>query len=220
MNSVTNFPVKLCIKSQNIIHSPLEQFAIENYSILDCWTPLTNSAIAIFVPICFFLLACSYFQRGGSLVAKYWPQALIELIYEFVYNLVQEQVGKKGFPYFPFVFSLFSFLLVTNLFGMLPITFTSTSHFIITFGLSVSVFIGVTVIGFQTHGLHFFSFLLPPGAPLMLAPLLVVLELVSYSFRAISLGVRAEPLRCSRVHTLRANGCRKAPLRLSTKDPL
>jgi ATP synthase subunit 6 len=170
--------------------SPLEQFSIENFFILGCWTPVTNSAMAILLPTCIFLLACSYFKQGGSLVSKFWPQALIELIYEFVYNLVQEQVGKKGLPYFPFVFSLFSFLLVTNLFGILPITFTSTSHFIITFGLSVSVFIGVTVIGFQTHGLHFFSFLLPPGAPLILAPFLVVLELVSYSFRAISLGVR------------------------------
>jgi F-type H+-transporting ATPase subunit a len=73
---------------------------------------------------------------------------------------------------------------------MIPYSFTSTSHLIVTFSLSVSIFIAVTIIGFQTHGIHFFSFLLPPGAPLALAPFLVVIELVSYSFRAISLGVR------------------------------
>ena len=73
---------------------------------------------------------------------------------------------------------------------MIPYSFTATSHFLVTFGLSLSLFIGITIVGFQTHGLHFFSFLLPKGAPLALAPLLVVLELVSYCFRAISLGVR------------------------------
>ena len=88
------------------------------------------------------------------------------------------------------LFTLFAFLLCSNLIGMIPYSFTTTSHFIVTFGLSVSVFIAVTIIGFQIHGLHFFSFLLPPGAPLALAPFLVVIELVSYGFRAISLGVR------------------------------
>jgi len=73
---------------------------------------------------------------------------------------------------------------------MIPYSFTSTSHLVVTFGLSVTLFIGITIVGFQHHGLHFFSFLLPKGAPLILAPLLVVLELVSYCFRAVSLGVR------------------------------
>jgi ATP synthase subunit 6 len=104
--------------------------------------------------------------------------------------LVSEQIGKKGIQYFPFVFTLFTFLLLSNLIGMIPYSFTTTSHFIITFTLSFCVFIAMTLIGFQTHGLHFFSFLLPPGAPLILAPGLVVIELVSYCFRGISLGVR------------------------------
>jgi len=73
---------------------------------------------------------------------------------------------------------------------MVPYSFTVTSHLIVTFGLSFSLFIGITLVGFQTHGIHFFSLLLPKGAPLILAPLLVVLELVSYCFRAVSLGVR------------------------------
>jgi F-type H+-transporting ATPase subunit a len=88
------------------------------------------------------------------------------------------------------VITLFVYLLFTNLIGMVPYSFTATSHLVITFGLSFSLFFGITIVGFIHHGLHFFSFLLPKGAPLILAPLLVVLELVSYGFRAISLGVR------------------------------
>jgi len=117
-------------------------------------------------------------------------QSIVEMIYEFIANLIEEQIGNVGKKYFPLIFTTFTFILFSNLIGMIPYSFTTTSHFIVTFGLSVSIFIGVTIIGFQTHGIHFFSFLLPPGAPLGLAPFLVVIELVSYSFRAISLGVR------------------------------
>ena len=112
------------------------------------------------------------------------------MIYEFVVSLVDEQIGSKGRKFFPLIFTIFVFLLFTNLIGMVPYSFTATSHLVVTFGLSLSLFIGVTIVGFQIHGVHFFSFLLPKGAPLALAPLLVVLELVSYCFRAVSLGVR------------------------------
>ena len=135
----------------------------------------------------YFVLPSNF--NGGYLVPSRW-QSLVEMIYEFVVSLVDEQIGKKGQKYFPLIFTTFVFLLFTNLIGMIPYSFTATSHFLVTFGLSLSLFIGITIVGFQTHGLHFFSFLLPKGAPLALAPLLVVLELVSYCFRAISLGVR------------------------------
>jgi F-type H+-transporting ATPase subunit a len=112
------------------------------------------------------------------------------MLYMFLSDLVKEQVGKPGEIYFPVIFTVFTFIVTANLIGMIPYGFTTTSHVVITFALSVSVFIGVTIVGFQKHGIDFLSFLLPPGAPLALAPLLVVLELVSYCFRAISLGVR------------------------------
>lgn len=144
----------------------------------------------MFLTTGFFLLFCALVTfHGGSLVPSRW-QSFLEMIYEFVANLVEEQIGQSGKKYFPFIFTLFTFLLFSNLIGMIPYSFTTTSHLIVTFTLSVSVFLGVTLIGFQIHGIHFFSFLLPPGAPLALAPFLVVIELVSYSFRAISLGVR------------------------------
>jgi F-type H+-transporting ATPase subunit a len=126
---------------------------------------------------------------GGRVIPTRW-QSFVEMIYEFVVTLVDEQIGGKGKQYFPLVFTIFTFLLFSNLIGMIPYSFTVTSHMVVTFGLSVSIFIGITIVGFQTHGLHFFSFFLPAGAPLALAPLLVVLEVISYSFRALSLGVR------------------------------
>lgn len=173
--------------------SPLEQFCIESLlpisvGLLDI--SITNSSICLFISCGLFLYFLNLVTTdGGKLVPKV-IQSLMELIYEFLINLVQEQIGEKGKAFFPFIFALFTFLFSCNLIGMIPYSFTVTSHVVVTFGLSVSVFIGVTIVGFYNHGIHFFSFLLPPGAPLMLAPLLVVLELVSYSFRAISLGVR------------------------------
>jgi len=173
--------------------SPLEQFTIISLLPMHIGTfyfSFTNASLFMCASIGFFLLLCSLVTvDGGTLVPSPW-QSFIELMYEFVVSLVHEQVGEKGKQYFPMIFTLFAFLLCSNLIGMVPYSFTTTSHFVVTFGLSVSIFIGVTIIGFQMHGLHFFSFLLPPGAPLALAPFLVVIELVSYVFRAISLGVR------------------------------
>jgi len=126
---------------------------------------------------------------GGKVLPTVW-QSAFEMMYDFVRSLLHEQVGDKGKRYFPMVFCLFSFLLCTNLMGMIPYAFTATSHLIVTFSLSFMVFLAVTLIGFQTHGLHFFSFFLPPGAPLALSPFLVLIELISYAFRGISLGVR------------------------------
>ena len=176
-----------------MIFTPLEQFAIISYipfHIGNIYLSFTNSSLYLmFTTGIVFTLFFLVVVNGGFLVPSRW-QTIVEMIYEFVVSLVYEQIGKKGEKYFALIFTTFVFLLFTNLIGMIPYSFTATSHFLITFGLSLSIFIGITIVGFQTHGLHFFSFLLPKGAPLLLAPLLVVLELVSYCFRAISLGVR------------------------------
>lgn len=173
--------------------SPLEQFTILSllpFHLGNFYFSFTNSALFFLLSTGAFLgLASLALAQGGHLVPRAWQSAL-ELLYEFVVSLVAEQIGKQGVRYFPFVFTLFVFLLGSNLIGMIPYSFTTTSHFLITFSLSFAVFVGMTGIGFATHGLHFFSFLLPPGAPLALAPGLVVIELVSYCFRGISLGVR------------------------------
>ena len=176
-----------------LFFSPLEQFTIISLipmHIGNFYFSFTNSSLFMCLATGLFMLLCMLVTvHGGTLIPTPW-QSFIEMVYEFVVSLVSEQIGEKGKQYFPMLFTLFTFLLCSNLIGMIPYSFTTTSHFVVTFGLSVSVFIAVTIIGFQIHGLHFFSFLLPPGAPLVLAPFLVVIELVSYGFRAISLGVR------------------------------
>jgi F-type H+-transporting ATPase subunit a len=176
-----------------MMFSPLEQFTIVTLLPLRWGSVIlsfTNSALYLLVATGLCVLMLHWVtQEGGRLLPTRW-QSLVELVYGFVASLVEEQIGAQGRRYFPLIFTLFTFLLTANLIGMIPYSFTATSHMVVTFGLSLSLFLGITIVGFQIHGLHFFSFLLPKGAPLALAPLLVVLELVSYCFRAVSLGVR------------------------------
>lgn len=178
---------------QSMMYSPLEQFSIVSLLPLSwggVFLSFTNSALYLLLATGLFLgLLQAVTSQGGRLVPTPW-QSLVEMIYGFVGSMVEEQMGAQGRRYFPLIFTLFTFLLTANLLGMIPYSFTATSHMVVTFGLSLSLFLGITIVGFRLHGLHFFSFLLPAGAPLVLAPLLVVLELVSYCFRAVSLGVR------------------------------
>jgi F-type H+-transporting ATPase subunit a len=128
-------------------------------------------------------------MRGRALVPTRM-QSLAELSYEFVANMVRDNVGTDGQKYFPLVFSLFMFVLFCNMLGMMPYSFTVTSHIIVTFALAALVFIGVTIIGFATHGFGYFKFFVPSGVPVALLPLLVVIEVISYLTRPISLSVR------------------------------
>jgi F-type H+-transporting ATPase subunit a len=180
------------------IPSPLDQFEIVPLipmHIGNFYFSFTNSSLFMLLTLSFFLLLIHFVTKkgGGNLVPNAW-QSLVELLYDFVLNLVKEQIGglsgnvKQMF--FPCILVTFLFLLFCNLQGMIPYSFTVTSHFLITLALSFSIFIGITIVGFQRHGLHFFSFLLPAGVPLPLAPFLVLLELISYCFRALSLGIR------------------------------
>jgi F-type H+-transporting ATPase subunit a len=176
-----------------MLYTPLEQFAISSIIPIhfgNLYLSFTNSSLYVLLTVgivsLWFYMAT---ENGGFLVPSRY-QSLVEMIYEFGVSLVDEQIGKEGRKYFPIILTIFVLILFMNLIGMIPYSFTPTSHLVVTFGLSLSIFIGVTIVGFLYHGFHFFSFLLPKGAPLPLAPLLVVLELVSYLFRAVSLGVR------------------------------
>lgn len=112
-------------------------------------------------------------------------------MYATIFNIVINQINeKKGQIYFPFIYVLFLFILTNNLIGMVPYSFASTSHFILTFFLSFSIVLGATFLGFQKHGLIFFSFFVPAGCPLGLLPLLVLIEFISYLARNVSLGLR------------------------------
>lgn len=173
--------------------SPLEQFSVRpliamHLSFMDI--SLTNSAVYCLLTVgCLQLIGSMVVSRGGLLVPSRY-QVGAESLYEFVLSLVNEQLGKRGQPYLGIVLTTFVYILVGNLIGLIPFGFATTAQLIVAFGLSFSLFLGVTMIGVQTHGLHFLSFFLPSGAPIGLAPLLVPIELISYIFRPISLGVR------------------------------
>ena len=150
---------------------------------------LTNSAtfmvLTVFAISAFLILG----MRRHALVPGRW-QSMAELSYIFIANLVRDTVGTEGRPYFPFIFTVFMFVLVGNLFGMVPYSFTFTSHIIVTFAMALVVFIGVTVIAIVKHKMRFFTLFMPPGVPMAMAPLLVPIEIISYLSRPISLSVR------------------------------
>jgi len=117
-------------------------------------------------------------------------QLLTELSYTFVSKMISDTAGSKAKPYFGLIFSLFMFVLFCNMLGMIPYSFTVTSHIIVTFVLATFVFIGVTIIGFLKHGLGYLKLFVPSGVPALLLPLIVVIEIISYLSRPVSLSVR------------------------------
>ena len=117
-------------------------------------------------------------------------QIMSEMSYNFIAQLLNDTVGDQGKKYFPFVFAIFMFVLIGNMVGMIPYSFTFTSHIIVTFALAAVVFIGVTILGFMKHGLHFFSFFIVPGLPWYMLSILIPIEVISYLARPISLSVR------------------------------
>jgi F-type H+-transporting ATPase subunit a len=173
-------------------HGPIDQFEIDRLiemKIGGLDVSLTNSSVWMLIVI----VAASVFMLAGMRHRALVPgrgQAMAEMAYELVANMVRNNVGSEGRRYFPFIFSLFMFILFANVLGLIPLSFTVTSHIIVTFALAGLIFIGVTVLGFVRHGIKFFTFFLPPGVPIFLAPLLVPIELISYFVRPVSLSVR------------------------------
>ena len=174
--------------------SPLEQFAIQDltapmFTIGGHHIAVTNSAVFMMgavVRSSGLLLAGA--GKGAMIPGRI--QAMAELFYEFIANMIRDNVGSAGKKFFPFIFSLFIFTLFGNILGMLPYGYTFTSQIAVTFFMAMVVFLGVTLIGLFKHGLHFFSLFFPHGAPLFTAPILIPIELVSYLSRPISLSVR------------------------------
>ena len=117
-------------------------------------------------------------------------QLLTELSYTLVSKMISDTAGSKAKPYFPFVFSLFMFVLFCNMLGMLPYSFTVTRHIIVTFALATVIFVGVTIIGFVNHGVGYLKLFIPSGVPVFLLPLIVIIEIISYLSRPVSLSVR------------------------------
>ena len=172
--------------------SPLAQFEIKTLVPVDLGSidaSFTNSSAFMVLAVVLATVFLVGGMRKGEMVPGRW-QSMAELSYEFIVNLIRETVGGDGRRYFPFVFALFMFVLFGNLLGLAPYSFTFTSHIIVTFAMAAVVFISVTILGFIKHGVRFFSFFVPPGVPLAMAPLLVPIEIISYLSRPISLSVR------------------------------
>jgi F-type H+-transporting ATPase subunit a len=115
---------------------------------------------------------------------------MTEMTYGFIGNLIDETIGLKGRKYFSFIFTIFMFIFMGNVIGMIPYTFTFTSHIIVTFGLAMIAFGMATLIGFMRHGFQYFSIFVPKGAPFYMLPLIVPIEILSYISRPISLSIR------------------------------
>ncbi len=136
------------------------------------------------------ILSLLYFGMRPKAIVPGRLQALAETLYEFVYSMCSDQIGHEGRKFFPFIFTLFTFILLGNLLGLLPFSFTYTSHIMVTFALAAFVIILTTVVALRIHGLHFFTYFFPAGAPKVLAPLIIPVEIISYLSRPVSLSIR------------------------------
>jgi F-type H+-transporting ATPase subunit a len=172
--------------------NPLHQFTIERIVPLHIGkldVSFTNSALFMVLAVLLITALVLLTTRNARLVPSRW-QSVTELFYETIAKMIDEYVGHGGERYFPFVFTLFMFILFGNFLGMIPYSFTFTSHIIVTFAMAAVVFVGVTVIGIARHGLHFLSLFVPEGVPLWLLPLLVPIEMISYFIRPFTLSIR------------------------------
>ena len=117
-------------------------------------------------------------------------QLISEMLYNFISKMISDTAGKKAKPYFSFIFSLFIFVLFCNMVGMLPYSFTVTSHIIVTLAFAMFIFIGVTILGFVIHGFKYLKIFVPSGVPIVLLPIIMIIEIISYLSRPVSLSVR------------------------------
>ena len=174
------------------MHSPMEQFEIKRLLDLRIGSldaSYTNSALWMTITVILAALLFVVGMRQRALVPGRL-QTVAELGYEFVAGMVRDNVGNEGKAYFPFILTLFVFILFCNTLGLVPYSFTPTSHIIVTFAMAVIVFVGVTIIGFAKHGLHFLQLFAPKGVPVYFLVFVAPLEVFSYFVRPFSLSIR------------------------------
>ncbi|MBK8175266.1 MAG: F0F1 ATP synthase subunit A [Rhodospirillales bacterium] len=172
--------------------NPLHQFQVDTIVPIHIGSvdaSFTNSSLYMAIAVTLITVFLVTSVKSRALVPGRL-QSMAELAYEFVANMLRTNVGSEGRAYFPFIFSLFYFILIGNMLGMMPYSFTFTAQLVVTLGMALVVFIGTTIIGFVKHGIGFFGFFLPHGTPWYIAPLLVPIEILSYIFRPISLSLR------------------------------
>ena len=191
-------------KSQFIINSPLEQFEVTNLIGINApilgYLNITLTNLGLYSLLVLFLIIGIHYAGNNEvkLVPSKWS-IVLESLYASIHSMVREQLGKE--VYLPFIYSIFFFILIANLTGNIPYSFTITTSIIVSIGFSFTILIAVTILGLSIHKLHFFSYFVPSGCPLALVPLLVLIESVSYLARALSLGIRLFANMCAG-HTL------------------
>jgi len=173
--------------------SPLAQFEIKSYypmELMGIDISFTNSSLAMLITSSVIIFFMYMGIRNPSIIPSRL-QVMLEISYEFIGNMINDNIGKEGMKYFSFIFTLFMFILLGNLIGMMPYSFTWTSHIIVTFSISFFIFIAVTLIAITKHGLiKFLKFFAPSGVPKPMLILLIPIEVISYLSRPISLSVR------------------------------
>ena len=173
--------------------NPMQQFTVKRIgpeiNIAGVDLSFTNASLFMIISATVIIL----FLFLGSKEKKIIPnklQLIAEMSYTFVAKMISDTAGSKARPYFPFIFSLFMFVLFCNMVGMLPYSFTVTSHIIVTLIMALFIFIAVTIIGFIKHGFKYLSIFVPSGVPAVLLPLITIIEIISYLSRPVSLSVR------------------------------
>jgi F-type H+-transporting ATPase subunit a len=170
----------------------MHQFEINRLQKLEVFgwdASFTNSSVFMVLATLLIVGFLLYAMRGRALVPTRL-QSIAEITYEFIAKMVRDNVGPEGMKFFPFVFALFVFILVLNLLGMVPYSFTVTSHIIVTFALAAMVFTVVTLVGFARHGFGYLKLFVPDGVPIWLMPVIIPIEVISYFIRPISHSVR------------------------------
>ena len=171
---------------------PIHQFEIKELiplEVFDTNISFTNSSLFM----CLTILTIIIIMVLSSKTKKIIPsrlQLISEIFYQFIANMINDNIGEKGYKFFPLVFTLFTFILFGNMLGLLPYSFTFTSHIIVTFCLAIFIFLFVTLVGILMHGIKFFGLFVPKGVPIVMLPLMVPIEIISYLSRPISLSIR------------------------------
>lgn len=173
-------------------HSPLEQFAVTRIVELNVGgvdVSFTNSSAMMVLVVALVTLFLTMSTRGHTMVPGRW-QSLAELSYEMMAKTVRDIIGPQGRPFFPFIFTLFMFILLANYLSLVPGAFTVTAHIAVTFAMAICIFIGATILGFVRHGFRFLRIFMPSGIPIWVGLLLVPIEFISYLSRPMSLSIR------------------------------
>ena len=173
--------------------NPMQQFTVHKIGpeikIAGIDLSFTNASLFMVISASIILLFLFFGSKEKRIVPNK-IQLIAEIFYTFVAKMISDTAGTKAKPYFPFIFSLFMFVLFRNMVGMLPYSFTVTSHIIVTLVMALFIFVAVTIIGFIKHGFKYLSIFVPSGVPAVLLPLITIIEIISYLSRPVSLSVR------------------------------